>query len=197
MAFRGIKLSKYQRNILATALIVAIAALFGVDLNSINSSIRSDLISPTPDPRLNEERTDIKVVKVLDGDTIVVEGNVKVRYIGINTPEIYKDSTGQKTGEECFADKSFEENKRLVEGRSVRLEKDVSNTDKYGRLLRYVYVGDLFVNDHLISNGYAKIMTIKPDIKFSSLFKKSQNRAKTAGFGIWTECVISTPKSPR
>lgn len=192
----GFKLNKRQRNLLATALIVAIAALFGVDIESLRSTTIST-VAPTPNPSLTETRSSAKVIKVLDGDTIVIDGNVKIRYIGIDTPEIYKDSTGMRTGEECYAVKSYEENKRLVEGQTVRLEKDVSNADKYGRLLRYVYIGDIFVNDYLVSNGYAKTMTIKPDIKFSSLFKESMTRAKTQGAGLWAECITETPKSLR
>lgn len=142
---------------------------------------------PTPTIFIGDKQT-VKVNRVIDGDTIEIEGKIKVRYIGVNTPEIYRDTTGKKTGEQCFADESYLENKKLVEGKTVMLVKDVSDKDKYGRFLRYVYVDDLFVNDYLITNGFAKIMIIKPDIKYSLEFKQKEKVAKENNLGIWKEC---------
>ena len=137
----------------------------------------------------------IKVVRVIDGDTIEIEEKIKVRYIGINSPEIYHDSTGKKTGEQCFAQEAYLKNKELVEGKTITLVRDVSDKDKYDRLLRYVYVDPsksseqtIFVNDYLITNGYAKIMTIKPDIQFSQQFKTAEKEAKEKNLGLW-KCV--------
>ncbi|GAF76144.1 unnamed protein product, partial [marine sediment metagenome] len=76
---------------------------------------------------------------MIDGDTIIIEGDYRVRYIGIDAPEIYPEL-------EACGMEALEVNRALVEGREVRLEQDVSETDKYGRLLRYVYVDDIFVN---------------------------------------------------
>ncbi|MEK7597414.1 MAG: thermonuclease family protein [Patescibacteria group bacterium] len=149
---------------------------------------------PVPTSFVGEKQT-VKVVRVIDGDTIEIEGKIKVRYVGINTPEIYHDTTGKKTGEQCFADESYLENKKLVEGKIITLVKDVSDKDKYGRLLRYVYVDPstssgqaIFVNDYLITNGFAKIMTIKPDIKYAQQFKEDEKAAKTNNLGIWKTC---------
>jgi len=130
----------------------------------------------------------IKVVRVIDGDTIEIEEKIKVRYIGINSPEIYHDSTGKKTGEQCFAQEAYLKNKELVEGKTITLVRDVSDKDKYGRLLRYVYIDDLFINDYLIKNGFAKIMTIKPDVKYSLEFKALEKESKTNNLGIWSKC---------
>jgi micrococcal nuclease len=137
------------------------------------------------------EKRSTKVIRVIDGDTFEIEGKIKVRYIGINTPEIYHDTTGKKTGEQCFANESFFENKRLIEGKTVTLVKDISDKDKYDRLLRYVYIDNIFVNEYLISNGYAKIMTVKPDIKMSQIFKQKEKEAKLNNLGIWKECPSS------
>jgi len=119
-----------------------------------------------------------KVTRVVDGDTIVVNikgAQYKVRLIGINTPErgrpYYKEAT-EKTEE-------------LVLGKEVRLEKDVSETDKYGRLLRYVYVGDLFVNAELVKQGYAQQYTYPPDVKYADLFRKFAREARENGVGLW------------
>lgn len=175
-------------------LLIYILAIIYASLQLIfgkNNPVPKVLITPTnipaPTAFVGEKQT-VLVTRVVDGDTIEIEGKIKVRYIGINSPEIYHDSTGKKTGEQCFANESYLENKKLVEGKTITLVKDVSEKDKYGRLLRYVYVGDLFVNDYLITNGFAKIMTIKPDIKFSQQFKEEQAEAKINNLGIWKIC---------
>lgn len=118
------------------------------------------------------------VTRVIDGDTIEVEINGRreeVRYIGINTPESY-----QPFGAEATA-----KNQELVAGKEVRLVKDVSERDKYGRLLRYVYVGDLFVNAELVKQGYANASAYPPDVKYSELFKNLEREAREANRGLW------------
>ncbi len=132
---------------------------------------------------------DKTVVKVIDGDTIELSNGERVRYIGIDTPEI--DYKNKKT--QCFAKKAKEENKKLVLSKQVRLEKDVSDKDKYGRLLRYVFVkdkkgGEIFVNLYLIKHGYALIATYPPDVKYYSLFLKAQQEARKEKRGLWKEC---------
>jgi len=166
-------------------LIIYIAAIIYAVIQllfSKNNSLPKPSIVPTNIPQV------VKVNRVVDGDTIEIDGKIKVRYIGINSPEIYHDSTGKKTGEQCFAQEAFLENKKLVEGKSVTLVKDVSDKDKYGRLLRYVYVDDQFVNEYLVKNGFAKLMIIKPDMKYSQQFKEKQTEAKAKNIGIWSAC---------
>lgn len=125
-----------------------------------------------------------QVIRVIDGDTIEIEGGVKVRYIGINTPE----SVDPRREVQCFGKESSEENKRLVGGKTVRLEKDVSETDKYGRLLRYVYVGDKFINDVLVREGFAYASTYPPDVRYATQFTASQKAAKDSALGLWERC---------
>ena len=96
---------------------------------------------------------DATVLRVVDGDTIDIEINgerQRVRYIGMNTPE---------RGEPCF-DEATQANVDLALGKAVHLVSDVSETDRYGRLLRYVYVGDVFVNLELVAQGYAEAVCI-------------------------------------
>ena len=115
-----------------------------------------------------------QVVRVIDGDTIEVNlaGKLyKVRYIGIDTPE-----TGEWMGPEATA-----KNEELVGGKVVRLEKDVSETDRYGRLLRYVWVGDLMVNAELVWLGCAQVSTYPPDVKYADCFLRLQRDAREAG----------------
>lgn len=134
-----------------------------------------------------------KVIKVVDGDTIEVdlgEGNKKtVRYIGIDTPE----TVDPRKPVQCFAKEASAKNKELVEGGIVGLEKDVSETDKYGRLLRYVYMGDLFINQVLVAEGYAYASSYPPDVKYQSKLKQSEQQARAANKGLWGACSTPSP----
>lgn len=125
-----------------------------------------------------------KVIKVIDGDTIKLENGEVVRYIGIDTPETVHPSEPVQ----CFGKQASDKNKELVEGKMVRLEKDITDKDKYGRLLRYVWVGDLFVNDYLVREGYAYSYTYPPDVKYSEQFVQAQKEAKEGNRGLWNAC---------
>lgn len=124
------------------------------------------------------------VTRVLDGDTIEIESGQKVRYIGIDTPE----SVDPRKPVECFAKEASEKNKSLVEGKKVRLVKDVSETDRYNRLLRYVYVNDTFINLELVKDGYAISTAFPPDVKHSNDFKKAAATARQNKRGLWNKC---------
>ena len=137
---------------------------------------------------LKRQSEAVKVQMVIDGDTFIINNKQKVRLIGVNTPELSQSLKGKKTTEECFSQQSYLETKNLIEGKTVNMYKDVSNTDKYGRLLRYVYLGNLFINNYLVQQGYAKIMPINPDIKFASIFRNSQKEAQDNMRGLWSIC---------
>lgn len=132
------------------------------------------------------------VLDVVDGDTIQVDINgqkKKLRYIGINTPE----TVDPRKSVECYGKEASNENKRLVEGKKVYLEKDISETDKYGRLLRYVYLplddgSVLFVNDYLVRQGFAAASTFPPDIRYSDQFNLAQKQAHDNNRGLWATC---------
>jgi micrococcal nuclease len=123
------------------------------------------------------------VTRVVDGDTIVV-GDERVRLIGIDTPETVKPGTPVQ----CFGREASAELKRLVEGRRVRLERDVEERDRYGRLLAYVYRGDVFVNAELVRRGYASVATFPPNVRHVDLFVRLQREARAAGRGLWGGC---------
>jgi micrococcal nuclease len=123
---------------------------------------------------------------VIDGDTIEVEMDgqrYRVRYIGVDTPE---------QGEPFYAD-ATEVNRLLVEGNTVEMERDVSETDRYGRLLRYVYMGDGMVNEELLRLGVAQVATYPPDVKYTDRFLAVQQEAQAAGAGFW---AAATPAPP-
>jgi micrococcal nuclease len=127
-------------------------------------------------PATGEERF-ARIRSVIDGDTVVLEDGRRIRYLGINAPE-----RGQPASAEATA---F--NRRMTEGRRVRLEQDEVLEDRYGRLLCYVYVDGEMVNAGLIEAGLAHVLVIPPNLKHYDRFLELQRRARSAGRGIWRQ----------
>jgi micrococcal nuclease len=129
-----------------------------------------------------------RVVRVVDGDTIQVRldggRTERVRYIGIDTPESVKPDTPVQ----CFAKKASHFNAGLVAGRDVTLKTDAEERDRYGRLLAYVYAGPEFVNRELVARGYARTLTIPPNVAHADEFARLARRARQAGLGLWRAC---------
>ena len=124
------------------------------------------------------------VTRVIDGDTIVVDiggESYKVRYIGIDTPEL----DDRRPEFRNLAQKATRLNRQLVEEKTVRLEKDISETDRYGRLLRYVYVGDILVNAELVRQGLAWAKAYPPDTKYQDTLEEAEAEARQDKIGIW------------
>jgi micrococcal nuclease len=127
------------------------------------------------------------VERVVDGDTIVLRGGERIRYIGVDTPESVKPGTPVQ----CFAKAASRENERLVEGRRVRLTYDVERRDRYGRTLAYVHRDDgsgLFVNAELVRGGYAVPLSIAPNVAHAGEFRRLARAARRAGRGLWSHC---------
>jgi micrococcal nuclease len=125
------------------------------------------------------------VLRVVDGDTVHVrvgERVEKVRYIGVNTPELHHPRKGEEPG----GREAHAVNRRLVEGRRVRLELDVQSHDRHGRLLAYVWAGETMVNAELVRLGYAQVMTVPPNVRHQSLFLELQRDARAARRGLWS-----------
>lgn len=159
-------------------------------LSMIISGLKVEQISFTQEEPLDINGQRVKVIQVIDGDTIEIERGQLVRYIGIDTPE----TVDPRRSVGCFGKEAAEENKKLVENKSVVLTKDVSETDKYQRLLRYVYVmldnGQvLFVNDHLARQGFAKVSTYPPDVKFTEQLLEAEREAREGNKGLWSKCL--------
>jgi len=126
------------------------------------------------------------VTRIVDGDTIHVDvgGRIeKVRYIGVNTPEMHHPRRGEEPGGRA----ATAINRELVGGRRVRLELDTQARDRHGRLLAYVWVADTMVNAELVRRGFAQVMTIPPNVRHQSMFLKLQREAREAGRGLWAE----------
>jgi len=139
--------------------------------------------------------SDALVTRAVDGDTLLLENNERVRLIGIDTPEMHDSGKlsrdTQRSGQDAAAIKqlgrqSYEFTKKLVEGQRVRLEFDVDKTDKYNRLLAYVYLRDgTFVNAEIVKQGYASLLTIPPNVKYADLFQKLYRQARENKRGLW------------
>lgn len=130
------------------------------------------------------------VKRVIDGDTIELTDGRKVRYIGIDTPELHHPTKKVQ----CFAREAMEKNKELVEGKTIEMKKDISNTDIYKRLLRYVWVPAtnsaqiVFVNEYLVKEGYAYAATFPPNVANANLFQKAAANARIQNKGLWSLC---------
>jgi len=148
---------------------------------------------PADTPTLAFERVEAEVVEVVDGDTInvAIDGTVyAVRYIGIDCPE----TRHPYEPVEWMGPEATEANRQLVENKIVYLEKDVSETDRYGRLLRYVFLADgTFVNAELVRLGYAQSVTYAPDVRHQNMLLKMQQEAMEAGRGLWGPTPAPVP----
>jgi len=159
----------------------------------------SQSASPTFGP--SGQTQEAVVVNVVDGDTINVDlGSMvyTVRYIGIDTPETV--DPGSPVG--WMGPEAAAANARLVGGKTVYLEKDVSETDSFGRLLRYVWLnrvsGWVLVNEALVRQGFAAAVSYPPDVRYQDLLLAAQRDAVADGSGLWgsTPTPAPTPTPP-
>ena len=149
--------------------------------------------TPIPEPApTGSILTIAQVLRVIDGDTIEVDTGGQtytVRYIGIDTPVTKHPDRGI----EPFGPEAIARNTELVEGQTVTLEKDVSETDKYGRLLRYVWVDGVLVNETLVREGYAHSTTYPPDVMYQEFFNQCEREAIENNRGLW---ALAAPTAP-
>lgn len=185
--------------------------LTSIILGSNNSPNGNTLIEPpaptptieaqqSPNPNISIQATPIPedsnialITNVIDGDTIATADGQRIRYIGIDTPETVDPN--RPIG--CYGKEASNKNKELVLGKEVYLEKDVSETDKYGRLLRYVWVGDKMINKILVEEGFAQASSYPPDVKYQSEFTRLNNQARENKIGLWGEtCEVKATPVP-
>ena len=142
-------------------------------------------------PAADADSLRVKVHWVDDGDTIVVAGGERVRYLGINTPEVaHKDEPGEPFGDEA---KDF--NKKLVQGRWINLELAEQQRDHYGRLLAYVFLADgTFVNGELVRQGYAHLLRKQPKLRYWERLLALQRQALKEKKGMWSLPVVKPEK---
>jgi endonuclease YncB( thermonuclease family) len=122
------------------------------------------------------------VVRVVDGDTVVLDGNEKVRLIGINTPE----SVDPRRPVQRFGKEASAYAKALLQGKRVRVEHDVEKKDRYGRTLAYLHLEDgTFVNLRLVQEGYASAYRYPPNVRHAEEFRLAERRAREGKKGMW------------
>lgn len=128
----------------------------------------------------------IKVIQVIDGDTVKLQNGKLLRYIGIDTPETRIKKGGKFIyAPQPFAIEAKELNQKLVEGKTVTVEFDIEKTDKYGRLLGYCFVEGTFVNAKLIEEGLAALYTYPPNVQYADSFVTAQKKSRAEKKGLW------------
>jgi len=127
------------------------------------------------------------VTRVIDGDTVELDNGERLRLIGIDTPE-----RGRPYFEEAKAKLT-----ELVEGRQVELEKDLSERDRYGRLLRYIWLGGVFINVEMVQLGYANSYTYPPDVKYQEEILAAEREARERQLGLWAPTLLTASGDAR
>lgn len=141
---------------------------------------------PTPEASsqsTSTQRHSYRCTRVVDGDTIEVAQLGAVRLIGIDSPEMNYDLSVPQP----FAREAKRCCERLVDGKDVSLLFDVQKRDKYGRVLAYVFVGDIFVNAELVKAGLATAYHIPPNGRYRTRLKRFERQARGQGRGIWSK----------
>jgi len=177
---------RVERAAAGTAALLLIAGvLAGCDGEWPAGTLPVATATEAPLPELAVGRTEAVVVWVVDGDTIHVEiegVEISLRYLGLDSPEVGRPDHP----EEWMGPEATEANRALVEGATVWLEQDVSNTDQFDRLLRYVFLADgRMVNEELVRMGYAVARTYPPDVKYQQVLIEAEREARAAGAGLW------------
>lgn len=137
-----------------------------------------------PEASSDEPSIDAHLIRITDGDTIVVDVDGKrerIRLIGINTPETKHSPRGPQP----FADEATDALRQLLGRHPLQLRLDAEERDHYGRLLAYVYANDTFVNEAMVRQGWARAMRIPPNVRHAKEFDRLASAARRARLGIW------------
>jgi|LSQX01.1.fsa_nt_gb micrococcal nuclease len=153
-------------------------------LSIILTSGQSEEISSVPDLLLDLEQ--VRINFIYDGDTVRTDTGVKIRLLGVDAPEM----NWEEREPNFFAREAFEYTKENLLGQLVYLEYDEVKEDKYGRTLAYLFLADgTFFNQKLLEEGYARLLLIPPNLKYSDVLREAEERARAAGRGIWSAVV--------
>lgn len=128
------------------------------------------------------------MARVIDGDTVELASGARVRYIGVDAPEVRVREKGQwRYAPEPMAEAASALNRELVEGRRVRFEYDREACDRYGRRLAYLFIDDRFVNGELVGQGVAMVKIYPPNDKYRDALRAAQAGAQARRAGLWAE----------
>ena len=183
---------KYKKKLigLVISVVVMLALAFFDKLGVINIEDYLKDVKASEETKTTSNVMDdklYKVIRVVDGDTLVVNYNgkeEKVRLIGVDTPESVHPDEEKNT---VFGDEVSNYSKEMLSGKEVTLEFDVDERDQYGRLLAYVYLDGQMYNKILLEKGYAKLATYPPNVKYVEDFTKIQKRARENKVGLWAD----------
>ena len=152
-------------------------------------SSTTDRVIDVSQPDTAGARTQVAILEVTDGDTIRVDlagVETPVRLIGIDTPE----EDGPYTDEECFGEQASRYTADALGDRDVELEFDVERTDRFDRVLAYVWLdGELF-NERILVDGFAVLATFPPNVRYIDRFTEAERRARDEGAGVWSACTV-------
>ena len=159
-----------------------IISLFILFVLAVGAQFIDPAPTAPPGSEANHSSAEATLERVIDGDTIMVSDGRSVRLIGVDAPELRH---GSKPAEPYGMEASAHL-RQLIGTSKVQLERDISETDKYGRLLRYVYVADENLSVRMARDGYAKSLTIPPDVRFAAEIRNAVSEAREAHRGLWS-----------
>ena len=163
---------KILREVSLTLIITVIAGYSIAQLDVIKSSIG------TARATVDKTKEVVTVESVISGDTIKLADGRIIRYIGIDAPD----------KEQCMYRTAAKINQVLVEGKQVVIEKDHTELDPDGNVLRYVWIDDQLINERIVSEGYARSSPQPPNLKYNGRFLNAHNQARELNKGLWAVC---------
>lgn len=178
--------------------LMALCAVFGVSITALGANVKSlvgiDIGAATGKVTgvfgaiIPEQEEDAKVLRVVDGDTLIarIDGQRRrVRIIGIDAPE----SVHPERPVQCYAKRASKATRNRLQGKRVKLIYDVKREDRYSRTLAYVELAGRDHGSWMIKRGYARAMAIEPNTSRKSEYSDSEERARSAGRGLWRACA--------
>ncbi len=174
--------SRRTRRVPRTVVVALGIVIFLLQRFGIWDRIQNQIDAVVPTQSVTDDKGSWRVIRVVDGDTLVLQNDDRVRLIGVDTPET-KHPTKPV---EPFGPEASSFTKRAVEGKVVQLKFDREKRDRYQRLLAYVYLDDWCLNEEIIRAGYSKCITRYPfDRSMKARFKLAEDEAKTSRRGLW------------
>jgi micrococcal nuclease len=154
---------------IGTLLILLISHMTGVGVTIDGISKNDEILD------INQNNGYYRVIRIVDGDTFDIENGERVRMIGIDTPE---------RGENYYLE-AKDHLATLIGDKMVYLAKDISERDRYERLLRHVYIDDIWINELMVRDGFAHVVTFPPDVMHVDVFREAEADARKNERGLW------------
>lgn len=181
ICMKNMRYSNVMKRIARTICVIAVLVTMAASCAEMEKLERRETAEEAVNALAETEKL-VYIERVIDGDSVVMAGGMQMRYIGIDTPEMDPLEYCGREAEEY--------NRRLVEGKNVRVAAGREEKDRYGRLLGYVYVTDdngeeIFVNALMLRSGLARTLNIPPNTSHAVEFARLEKDARESGRGIW------------